>query len=752
MSAQLPVWYFLVDERGDPAFEGVGAQKVKFNTEENADVADLTTEVWKTNQKIIDGVAGQLTVYSNKEDIGDRTKVLEADAPLKGMGEGKATSLLVVVPESPASKKQRKEKPTWRDETPPVYSLEDHQLYFVNRTDAILQLQKIHQAKFKRAFWGSGPEWIIPIADNVLGLGKSAFGRNYIRKSRETWPNVAERDDFQKTLCGCHTVAIEFGSGALLEDSFNAVMIKLLCDALIDMFDTPPAILSMPPKSARNLLKDLTDVCGPVFIVLDEIGKAFHQQIDPLDDMKQREMFLSFCEHILDSWLSLKNVFFVVLGRASFLNHVGLRPLDTQHHKVSRFIFERLNIHLLRSEAILDIMDKTLISPAQPDTISTHLCPTAELSQKIANHLFHQTNGHPRTLLAIFKKCKTYDEIMNCNEPPEIRDWKPFYDKLCLNNFNGEVIQLLKDSEAGEEVDLSKMIKDAGGKSTPRENIATNSFFAWEGTLEKARLYVHPIVKALLENYVLPFRVYLQHVGNTNRVSIDHANVFEWMFLKRFQEIFTEPKNPSLVLPAFFNSPKFGGYKSVSFSSLVRRIPKITSAGSKTPELDSSTAHPDCWRMLLDSLDSGPICLKPLAKSASSDAILIGSATDQFESIVLTVGLAVKNYGSTAFSLTDLLRECFLFDRMFNGTTRKGRNVLFICCTHYVPTIMEEFKMGNSFAYQNDDYPNIDEVVVLNLSDEDLRQEFFGLEKGSKLSGFVENVVKKAEVEYEDVK
>ncbi|KAI9328969.1 hypothetical protein BDR26DRAFT_873368 [Obelidium mucronatum] len=342
MSAQLPVWYFLVDERGDPAFEGVGAQKVKFNTEENADVADLTTEVWKRNQKIIDGVAGQLKVYSNKEDIGDRTKVLEADAPLKGMGEGEDTSLLVVVPDSPASKKRRVKKPTWKEEATLVDSLEDSSLDFVNRTDAILQLQQIHQAKFKRVFWGSGAEWIIPIADNVTGLGKSAFGRHYIRKSRETWPTVAERDDFQKTLCGCHTVAIEFHSGALLADSFDVVMIKLLCKALKDKFDTPPAVLSMPPKTARDLLKDLTDDCGPVFIVLDEIGKAFVS--DKLNDFQQRKEFYQFSRWILDGWLSLKNVFFVVLGHASFINSVGHSPTDIDNMGYCSLVFERLNM------------------------------------------------------------------------------------------------------------------------------------------------------------------------------------------------------------------------------------------------------------------------------------------------------------------------------------------------------------------------------------------------------------------------
>ncbi|KAI9329881.1 hypothetical protein BDR26DRAFT_872063 [Obelidium mucronatum] len=314
-----PVWYRLVDADGEPHSN---TDATRAFVAEAAIVDDLKTAVWDKNQKIIDGVAGQLKVYSNKEDIGDRTKVLEVDAPLKGMGEGEDTSLLVVVPDSPASKKRRVEKPTWKEESTLVDSLEDSSLDFVNRTDAILQLQKIHQAKFKRVFWGSGAEWIIPIADNVFGLGKSAFGRNYIRKSRETWPN--------------------FRSGALLEDSFNAVMIKLLCKALKDKFDAPPAVLSMPPKTADNFLEDLTDVCGPVFIVLDEIGKAFVSK--KLNDFQQRKEFYRFSRWILDGWLSLKNVFFVVLGHASFINSVGHSPTDIDNMGYCSLAFKRLNM------------------------------------------------------------------------------------------------------------------------------------------------------------------------------------------------------------------------------------------------------------------------------------------------------------------------------------------------------------------------------------------------------------------------
>ncbi|KAJ3376747.1 hypothetical protein HDU80_003788, partial [Chytriomyces hyalinus] len=342
--------------------------------------------------------------------------------------------------------------------------------------------------------------------------------------------------------------------------------------ALKDMFVVQPAILSKPPKTVNAFLEDLTKVAGPVFIVLDEIGKAF--QSNSLNDFQQRDLFLSFCEKILDSWLSLKKVFFIVLGRGSYLNYVPQRPLDI-HLKPIRYVFERLNIHLLRPESIRLIMDNTLTSSAGTATITSRLKLTQQDSEAVADHLFRHTNGHPRSLLAAFEKCCSVDEIFHYFQPQRMPDWKPLYDRVILNKL--EVTKLLRDMESGNLVNLTATILDAGGETVTRDNLATSSFFAWEGTVLDARLYVHPIVKAFMESYVLPFREYLKHVGNVTHVSIDYPNVFEWMFLRRFQEIFSqEPKEPRLALPAFFGTPKFGNYKSVLFSTFVRPIPKIT--------------------------------------------------------------------------------------------------------------------------------------------------------------------------------
>ena len=100
----------------------------------------------------------------------------------------------------PVAKKPRiTPKAVWKEEPKFIYSLEREKMFFVNRAHAVEQLQRIHQSKYYRALSGSGSEWIIPIADNVIGLGKSEFIQHYILKCKESWPNVNKRNEFQRT-------------------------------------------------------------------------------------------------------------------------------------------------------------------------------------------------------------------------------------------------------------------------------------------------------------------------------------------------------------------------------------------------------------------------------------------------------------------------------------------------------------------------------------------------------------------------
>ena len=202
-------------------------------------------------------------------------------------------------------------------------------------------------------------------------------------------------------------------------------------------------------------------------------------------------------------------------------------------------------------------------------------------------------------------------------------------------------------------------------------------------------------------------------------------------------------------MPAFFDTPIFGNCDDIAFSMCTRPIPKITASGSCSSDLDSATAKPDSWGALLEKIDAlGDVCLKPLPKSASSDGFLITKPVFRGKPVKVLCGLAVKNYKAKQFSTDHLLKECDLFNRMFNGSDGAGcLRILFVCCTCYSKDLSSELKGKPFFVYQyKKSFPSIDEVILLNLETPKQRAAFFGVE--DDLSVIVESVVCKAEVEF----
>ena len=228
-------------------------------------------------------------------------------------------------------------------------------------------------------------------------------------------------------------------------------------------------------------------------------------------------------------------------------------------------------------------------------------------------------------------------------------------------------------------------------------------------------------------------------------MSIDYANVFEWICLKRFQEIFATHQKPSLVLPLFFDTPVFGNLSELSFCDVTCRLPKITENSKKASDLDQLTASPNDWKNLVSEIDSkGNICIKARQMSASSDAFLIADATLKSKSVIVTVALAVKNYTTTQFSHRDLQDECDLFNRMFLGINCEERkNILVICCTNYDERIASNFNGKFFQVYTDLKYGNIHEVIILDLTNPQNRASFFNGE-----SHQIERVIAKPEVEF----
>ncbi|EGZ12460.1 hypothetical protein PHYSODRAFT_336886 [Phytophthora sojae] len=229
-----------------------------------------------------------------------------------------------VADDNPA-KRQRADidrKWVWREEET-VDSVQGGRMAFVNPDHAMGQLREFHERNYNRANAGLGGQmWAVPLVDNVLGIGKTRFGAEYIRRCQQLWaadPNQVD-DSFLGTLSKCHTIHIQFSPMDLLdaESEFNfvkavAAFVRHVCRVFELKYGGLPRALS--PKS----LEDRTSIylvfaylmleVGPLLIVIDKIGAAF--DTEKLDDAGKRECLKKFCINILQPIFSIHRLFFL---------------------------------------------------------------------------------------------------------------------------------------------------------------------------------------------------------------------------------------------------------------------------------------------------------------------------------------------------------------------------------------------------------------------------------------------------------
>ncbi|KAL3660540.1 hypothetical protein V7S43_014296 [Phytophthora oleae] len=330
------------------------------------------------------------------------------------------------------------EKWEWKEEEPVYYR--KGRLFFVNREKAVQDLVKFHERKFKRANQGIGDTWVIPLLDNDYGFGKTTFDSEYIRRCQSLERDSTMVRGFMDTLCSCHTIPISLIQMQVLEKNgdFHAEKAsRSLIDCIRAFFKvkyvTLPHAFDKPEETYAILLTNLTEEVEPLFIVIDEIGLAFNH--NKLDGFARSEQFIKFCK-VLQPLFENQKLFFLVAGRASFLNHVARRPLGTGSITTSSpFLFERLDLHLLRHEAIKTIIENTRWEETSTsESIKAHLQLTNNRVMDLSARLFETTFGHPRSLSKAFETCESYDEHFNYVPDVPIKgvEWNSFFEKLWL--------------------------------------------------------------------------------------------------------------------------------------------------------------------------------------------------------------------------------------------------------------------------------------------------------------------------------
>ncbi len=86
-------------------------------------------------------------------------------------------------------------------------------------------------------------------------------------------------------------------------------------------------------------------------------------------------------------------------------------------------MFERLNLHFLRPQAIVEILKGTHLGEK---TLFSHYELDDNQAEKVAAHLYSQTAGHPRSLLQAFRSCPTCDELLRYTRPYTVENYKEF--------------------------------------------------------------------------------------------------------------------------------------------------------------------------------------------------------------------------------------------------------------------------------------------------------------------------------------
>ena len=621
-----------------------------------------------------------------------------------------------------------------------VAEIEKDKLYFVNRDNAIEQLQMIHWSNFQRAAaTNDGRNWILPLCVNIVGMGKSRLADNYIEHCRASFgSSLGATAEFFRKLGSALTVHVVFNVEELRDrDAFEEVLLRKLQTALIPRFKVAPVCLYTSYQRTSDFLETFIAEVGPLFIALDEIGDAF--SVTGMNDTKRRKLFFEFCTKVLQGWFYVPGLFFFLLGRGSFLNFVGSHPRNQMFSTESPFTFQRLSLPLLRPRSIREIMEKTYVNS---ETLFNYYKLSEENAGEVAQHLFLQTMGNPRHLAIVFEECKTVEQLMKYVvqlEPKRHQEYVSY-----ISNFKEEVVFLLDLAEKNNSVDLTQQISKRR-KSISLEIIATNALIAWEGELEAAQLVISPTLISTMATYFFPLMRYLIYLRSVLNGPLNFSEAFELMLMKRIQELFSQPSYPNGVLPSFFDSPKFGNCHNLKVCSNVSLMPRIMPRGLGK-SLKDETASPSSWPLLLKEMDvHDSLCLKPSPLSASPDVLFVGNVSIESRAYRYHIAIAANHYKTQAVQAI-VAEECDKFNVMFTGSESKNPdhlNILIFCSTSYDSEMKLKFGNKKFCLLDTKDWVFIDEVIVLDLSSKENRAIFFGLTADDFLNETINIVISK---------
>lgn len=653
--------------------------------------------------------------------------------------------------------KKLKTDPTvdWINQTEIPCVISCHKLHFVQRKESFDALKQIHEATYTRRVEGSGKTWTIPFADNIFGAGKSLFAMNYVKMFQEAYPD--KKTEFESSVSNSRSIRLVFELKLFNHEKQEASMINILRNVLEKHIDQNVSFLQKDFNSSAELLKELVSRGGPVFLILDEIGKLFMNS----KTEKNTQMFWDFISNVVVPWFEIQNLYFIVLGCGEFLRTM---PLITKGSTIynTPFCIQRIPLFPLQSPAIMDILRFTKISEYDDRTLMQYFGIEESQLSKVASKLFKKTGGTPRTLAMVLSETTSLHQLMHFEEKmPEI-DLKTL--DAHVNNYRGKIQQLLYLEQMKAPVDLSEEFSGNDVETAPLYQIASDAGFTWEGDIDHAILHISNPVRKYLQFAGLNLTTFFQAFHHQFNTDSDAPNFFKWICIMRLMELLAKPCTPSEVHLQTMDTRIMGNFDDLYFNPILHNFPIVTEDAEKNATLQSTTVSKDCLaKVMEEAYCSRPISFVSQKKSNMCDGLFFTNAKFYGHSKKVVVGVFVDKEPKIEITLENVLNEAQKFNEMFQGMTEKHEIMkIFIFITAKFCAEMVGYMEGHtSRVYPKEDkklrttmYTNklpsndpnletkVDEIILMNLKDEMRRCMFFGRMHSGYEMWIVEKIVR----------
>jgi len=608
------------------------------------------------------------------------------------------------------------------------------ELHFVNRFESAKKLFVIQLESYVRRTKNcsnAGADLIFPLMDSLFGMGKTTFSKNYLalidKMSSELIETVVEYPQefvggFLAELKRARTLHITFQTGSLFDARTRT---KTLVQYVVDeMRKSWGVIVTSKPT---HLWEIFNMIPKPVFIVFDEIGNAFASPEG--DAASERTAFYDFTSKVCIDLTRADGIHYLLCGRADFMWDVGVRREDDllgglrNRTLVSPGRFQRVNLNPIRESKIRELLEHTV---SCNETLASKVCriyPNLEL-QEIINMLYVKTAGHPRSLL---HRLKTDSPLSDMDDSSLLLNDV----KLAVRRFPKAVYQLF--SARDKPMDLTALIASSECRATC-EYIATRIHAGFGDNIKWTQIYIPPNVEEYLICHFLPLMDFLVAYDKLlDKRHISRTDLFEEFVAKWFISTFIDGnKTCGDILGAFCppNSALFQTAWDLKSVKIKEGRKVLSSVNSMT---DSTISATDLANKFCNYLTRGKSSIYfPAPLSASPDLFVLPHCGED----KLIIGIQAKCYSnqdariSKGMILKEMQKLNHVLSRVRKNYAKPVNGVLMMFATcSYTARDFGEFHNGaKSFVWSDETARQLGiEVLIINLSNPDLRREFIGI-------------------------